>query len=410
MSTLFVDCPTGLSGDMILAALLDLGVPKNIIETPLTSLGLKRHFNLKIEESDSNGLRGLKLYVETFEMEATHRSLENITKLLNNSLIDQKLRGKILAVFRQLAEAEASVHGVKINDVHFHEVGALDALIDVVGVCAAIEYLKPKKIFCGLPPAGSGSVVASHGILPVPAPAVLEIAKRNNITLLGGAKHPKGELTTPTGLALMTVLADDFCQPDLLLIKRFGIGLGSRSLDRPNLLRICELEVANSVKANEPIDDLKWEELICQEAWIDDASPEDIANLVEHLRSVGAIEVVAHSVQMKKGRQGISIRAIVRQSKAQTLRKSWFNQATTLGIREYTIGRWVLPRRKGICNTSFGEIEVKQVKHPNGRLSIKPENDELLRINSETGVSIDIIRQEVFANGNEFLPREDWNW
>ena len=285
--SLHIDCPTGLAGDMLLAGLLDLGVPMDVIETPLAQLGLKDRVRLDLEETRSGGLRGRRLSVVGLESDPPHRHWAEIRSQLQNAPLEPRLQQTVMAVFTALAEAEATVHGQTPESVHFHEVGAIDALVDVVGVCAAIHHLAPRQISCDPPPAGRGSVSTAHGLLPVPVPAVLELARVHQVPLRHDPSLPEGELTTPTGLALVSVLAERFTAPPLFTSSAIGIGLGHRRLDRPNLVRLC------LGQGESPTLDLeaRWQPLVVQEAWIDDASAEDIAWLLDRLRQAGALDV-----------------------------------------------------------------------------------------------------------------------
>ena len=410
MTALFVDCPTGLAGDMLLAAFLDLGVPRAVIEAPLAVLGLEQVYALTVAEDRSAGLRGLRLSVEGLELEPPHRLWHDIRALIMAADWSEPLRARVLTVFKALAEAEAAVHGHPIDEVHFHEVGMIDALVDVVGVCAAVEHLAPEQIVCAVPPAGRGKTATAHGFLPVPVPAVLELARRHQICLDVGDDLPACELTTPTGLALMAVLAERFGQPSSLRIKAIGVGLGHRTLDRPNILRICELDGFAREPSQEAMAGLRWQPVVVQEAWIDDATPEDVAVFSDQLRNAGALDVVSEQVQMKKGRQGVSVKALVTPEQAPGLRVVWFSQGTTLGLREHSHGRWLLPRRGGSCPTPWGSVRVKQVRRPQGILTVKPEHDDLLRLSVETGHSLEELRREVLLASEDFIADEDWSW
>ncbi|MEC7738637.1 MAG: LarC family nickel insertion protein [Cyanobacteriota bacterium] len=410
MTALFVDCPTGLAGDMLLAAFLDLGVPRAVIEAPLAGLGLEQGYALTVAEERSAGLRGLRLSVEGLELEPPHRLWHDLRALIMEADWSEPLRARVLTVFKALAEAEAAVHGHPIEQVHFHEVGMIDALVDVVGVCAAVEHLAPEQIVCAVPPAGRGKTATAHGFLPVPVPAVLELARRHQICLEVGDDLPACELTTPTGLALMAVLAERFGQPPSLRINAIGVGLGHRTLDRPNILRICELDGFARERSEEEMAGLRWQPVVVQEAWIDDATPEDVAVFSDQLRDAGALDVVSEQVQMKKGRQGVSVKALVTAEQAPGLRVVWFSQGTTLGLREHSHGRWLLPRRGGSCPTPWGSVRVKQVRRPQGILTVKPEHDDLLRLSVETGHSLEELRREVLLASEDFVADEDWTW
>ncbi len=408
MKSLFIDCPTGLAGDMPMAAFLDLGVPEDVIHTSLVSLGVDNLYSLKVKEASSFGLRGKRVFVEGLEPNPPSRSWKDISSMISAAKWDEVFREKVLAVFKLLAEAEGKVHGKGLEEVHFHEVGAIDALVDIVGVCAAIEYINPLQIICSIPPVGFGTVNTFHGLLPVPVPAVLEIAKKQKIKLSIGEEQSKGELTTPTGLALMAVFANGFGLPGLIDIKDIGVGLGHRTLDRPNLLRIFEYDQLLGEQSLVGRPGLCWQPLVTQETWIDDASPEDVAILIEDLRRAGALEVISQPVQMKKSRQGISLVAVVPPDQAEALRSIWFLKGTTLGVRESSSGRWVLPRRKGVSPTSFGEICVKQVRRPDGSMTIKPEHDDLVRLSIDTGKTLQELRQVISISSEDFIPDEDW--
>ncbi len=411
MTDLFVDCPSGLAGDMLLAAFIDLGVPESVIEKPLLELGLQGAFKIDVKEQRSCGFRGLNVSVLGLEEEPKSRKWSDIRQLILQPSWSESLARNVHTVFQNLAEAEASVHGEDINDVHFHEVGSIDALVDIVGVCAAIEHLGPKQIFCGIPPAGRGSVSTSHGILPIPAPAVIELARRNKIPLANSEGLPEAELTTPTGLALMSVLANSFCQPSHFAIKKIGVGLGERELDRPNFLRICELDSCNDSKDSySPTDIFRWQKVVIQEAWIDDLSPEDLSSFVDVLRKTGAIDVAYKHLNMKKGRQGVSITALVMPEDAPKLRLTWLTKSSTIGLRERIENRCILLRQSGFVKISCGKIKVKRVRRPGGGITCKPEHDDLLRLSLSTGKTLDELRLEALKASEQFQPEEEWQW
>ena len=204
----------------------------------------------------------------------------------------------------------------------------------------------------------------------------------------------------------MAVLATKFGYPTSLPISSIGIGIGSKTFDRPNILRIFKLCTINeNDERSNP--EAKWEELIFHEAWIDDATPEDIAALCNQLRSIGAIEVVYNPVQMKKNRQGFLVASISTQENLLNVRNIWFSFSTTIGLRERIGGRWVLPRRNGYCLTSLGKIRVKQVLRPNGKVTFKPEHDDLIRVSQESGKTLDQIRSLLYLSDTTFLTNDD---
>ncbi|MFZ9900482.1 MAG: LarC family nickel insertion protein, partial [Vulcanococcus sp.] len=269
-----IDCPTGLAGNMLLAALLDAGLPQAVVQEPLAALGLADAYRLELEERRSGGLRGLHLAVALLEEQPHHRHWGTLREQIASAALEPALKERVLQVFGLLAEAEASVHGHAPEQVHFHEVGAIDALVDVVGVCAGLLAFGVKQLICTPPPAGHGQVTTAHGLLPLPAPAVLELARRHGVPLASSEGFPRGELTTPTGLALMAAWAERFSPAPALCPRAVGVGLGSRSLDRPNLLRLILAESTGESTAEPTSSGSLGEQLetvLQQQAQIDDA-------------------------------------------------------------------------------------------------------------------------------------------
>ena len=397
MTLALLDCPTGLAGDMLLAALFDLGVPEAVVHEPLAALGLEGRYRIRVEEGRSGGLRGRRLRVESLEQEPHHRPWGGLRERLVAAPLAPALRGRVLSVFTLLAEAEAAVHGHPPEQVHFHEVGALDALVDIVGVCSGLLHLGVGPLVCAVPPAGHGSVATAHGRLPLPAPAVLEIARRRSLPLGECGGFPPGELTTPTGLALAACWADRFGSPPAHVPHAVGVGLGSRTLDRPNLLRLVlatPLEAADCGEILEP--------LLEQQAQIDDATAEDLAFLAEALREEGAVEVFSQPIAMKKGRVGTLITALLPPELAPRLRAVWWRHSTTLGVRERRQERWILPRQLETMDTPLGLLRVKRADLPGGGERWKPEHDDLAALAREHNLSLQEVRDRVAqADGAE---------
>ena len=405
MKSIFIDCSLGISGDMLASALLDLGVPHSIFMDNLVSLNIDNIYKLKFNVSDSQGIKGIVCTKNEIQLEELSRSLDDIKNFLFDSDLNDYVKKNSIRVFEILAEAEAIVHGNEISDVHFHELGSMDSILDIVNVCSAIDFLKPNNIYFSHPPSGKGTVSTSHGLLPVPVPTVLEIARQKKIPLTVLDDKYFGEITTPTGIALMANFINKFDQPDKINIKKIGIGLGSKNFARPNFLRVLLIDENDfCVENNKP----SYETIISQIAWIDDSTPEDIAVLIERLRSAGAIDVICYSVDMKKNRKGICIEAIVYPNHKNLLREVWFNHSTTIGIRENKINRWILPRRVVSHKTRFGIINVKQVMRPNGQISIKIEHKDLNQISLNTGIPIEEIRQKLIKELSQFYELDDW--
>ena len=401
MTCLWIDAPTGLAGDMLLAGMFDLGVPQSVVEEPLHALGLTGAYRLESREQSSGGLRGRRISVVALEEQPPHRQWSEIRDRISSESLQPRLKRLVLTVFGNLAAAEAEVHGIPEERVHFHEVGAIDALVDVIGVCAAFLQLDPDEVCCSPLPAGNGTVRMAHGSLPVPAPAVLELARRHQVPLLSSPDLQAGELVTPTGMALVTALVDRFEPPDVIVPSRVGIGLGHRRMDRPNLVRIV-LDSPASVDAGP-----RWETIVVQEAWIDDATAEDLALLLSRLREAGALDVAVQPLLMKKGRCGQAVTALVTEAKAEHVRLVWLCFSSSIGLRERRQGRWVLPRRAGVLNTQRGPLPAKQVLRPDGSMTVKLEADALADLSSSSGCSLEQLRNE--AGSSLFHSDEAWN-
>ena len=396
MSLALVDCPTGLAGNMLLAALFDLGLPQEVLDVPLAALGLAGAYAIDLEERRSGGLRGLHLAVRGLEPDPPHRHWAELEATIRGAALEPQLKQTVLAVFGLLAEAEAQVHGQPAERVHFHEVGAIDALVDVVGVCAGLAHFGIHQLVCASPPAGHGTVQTAHGLLPLPAPAVLELARLKGIRLASSEGFPAGELTTPTGLALMAVLAERFGPAPALVPQAVGIGLGSRQLDRPNLLRLVLAAEAQGAEPGLPETALP-EILLQQQAQIDDATPEDLAFLADELRRAGALEVFSQPLLMKKGRPGVLVTVLARPEQAEGLRRIWWRQGTSLGVREQLQQRWALPRSSRELATPLGPVRLKQVELPQGERRSKPEFEDLADLARRHGLPLAQVRQIVAA-------------
>ena len=407
MEELLINCSPGVSGDMLLGAFYDLGVPKNVIEQPLIDLGLGDLYSLKFKESKSCSIRGVKVQVENIDPSIKKRDWRSIKELFLNGKLEKKLLSIVYKVFESLAIAESNVHGIDPEDVHFHEIGAIDSLVDVIGVCAAFNYLSPNKVYCNEPMLGEGFVDTDHGKLSIPAPAVLELLKEKNIKVESSFESIEGELSTPTGIALITNLVDDYNLPHKYCIGSYGVGVGNLEFPFPNLVRVIKIN-SSELSFEDQYTNPRREEISVQEAWIDDQTPEDITNFVYKLRQEGAYDVSYQPIYMKKDRLGFAIKVILPLEKKEYFRKLWFSYTTTIGVRERNQSRWILLRRRGECSTTFGKIKVKQTMKPDGSISMKPENDEILRLKLEHKRSTEEIRSIIKESSNNFKPFENW--
>jgi len=254
---------------------------------------------------------------------------------------------------------------------------------------------------------GQGFVQTEHGKLSVPPPAVIELIKQKNFKVLSSFDSVDGELSTPTGIALLSNLVGYLQPPLKYSIDSYGVGIGNLQFPFPNVVRVYKIssfEGSNSTQQINP----KCEEISVQEAWIDDQTPEDISNFVEKLRIEGALDVSYQAINMKKNRIGFSIQAILPIDKKEYFRRLWFDYSNTIGVRERIQSRWILLRRKGECSTILGNIKVKQTLKPDGSISMKPENDEVLRLKLEHKISTDEIRKKIKESSKKFRAFENW--
>ena len=406
MEEILIECSPGVSGDMLLGAFHDLGVPKNIIEKTLADIGLENLYDLHFRESQSCSIRGIKVSIDKID-QRTKRDWSSIKELISKAQLEKKLQKRIYEVFESLAIAEGKVHGIDPEEVHFHEIGAIDSLIDIIGVCASIEYLKPKKVFCNEPTLGRGFVQTDHGKLSIPSPAVIELLRKKNIKVISSIDSIEGELSTPTGIALLSNLVESFQIPYKYSINSYGVGIGNLELPFPNLVRVLKINSSNENAIDKKISP-RYEEISIQEALIDDQTSEEIANLLEIFRKKGAYDVSCQTINMKKNRTGFSIQVILPIDKQEYFRELWFQYSNTIGLRERKQFRWVLLRRRGECLTTFGIIKFKQTMKPNGTISMKPENDEILRLQIENNKTAQEVRNIIKESCREFKAFEDW--
>ncbi len=406
MEEILIECSPGVSGDMLLGAFYDLGVPKIEIEKTLACFGLENFYYLNFRESQNCSIRGIRVNVEKVD-QSTKRDWKSIKNLILKAHLEKQLKKRIYEVFESLALAEGRVHGINPEEVHFHEIGAIDSLVDIIGVCTSIEYLKPKKVFCNEPTLGKGFIQADHGKLSIPSPAVIELLRKKNIKVISSIDSMEGELSTPTGIALLCNLVESFQIPYKYSIDSYGVGLGNLKLPCPNLVRVLKINSNDDNLIDQKISP-RYEEICLQEAWIDDQTSEEIANLLELFRKEGAYDVSFQTINMKKNRIGFSLQVILPIEKQEYFRKLWFQYSSTIGLRERKQSRWVLLRRKGECLTSFGKIKFKQSMKPNGTIYLKPENDEILRLQIENNKTAEEVRNIIRETCKEFKAFEDW--
>ena len=367
---LYLDPFMGMAGDMTVSALVDAGADPAAVNGALAKLGL-RGLSFRFEEVRRKGVRALHATVET-PGEKVHRGLREILSLIAAAALPGAVTEKACAAFRRLGEAEAAVHGCSVEEIHFHEVGAADAIADIVGACAAWDFLGRPRVVCGPMNLGSGTTVMEHGTFPVPPPAVAELLKGVPVFSQG----PAMELTTPTGAALAVVLAERFGPLPAGRLKAVGYGAGSREAPGPpNVLRVLILD-------EDPADGL----VALVEAQVDDMSPEFLGGALDALRAAGALDVFVTPVQAKKGRPAWTVSALCAPGEEERFADLLLEQTTTIGARFSLWRRRELAREVRTVETPFGPLRVKVVTTPSGRLRSHPEWEDVKALAAKEGV------------------------
>ncbi|MDX1661160.1 MAG: nickel pincer cofactor biosynthesis protein LarC [Gemmatimonadota bacterium] len=377
MRTAYLDMFSGVSGDMLLGACLDAGVELEELEATLEPLGLEG-VRLGVERIERHGIVATRCLVEV-EDAAGHRGLAEILDLLERAALPERVVERSARVFRRLAEAEAKVHDTTPDAVRFHEVGALDAIVDVVGGVWCLDRLRVERLHASAFTLGSGWVDAAHGRLPVPVPAVWELVAGWPVSG-GDVAH---ELTTPTGAALVTTLATSRGVPLDFVPEVTGYGAGTREIeDRPNLLRLVVGEDAGEAG-----------ELAVVECDLDDLVPELFEPVADALYEAGAREVIWVPVQMKKRRPGVTIRALAPVERVEAVGRALLRESTTLGYRWWVARRETLAREAIEVDTSLGRVEAKRIRRPDGRWEVRPEYDACRRIARERDLPVREVRR-----------------
>ncbi|MCX6330864.1 MAG: nickel pincer cofactor biosynthesis protein LarC [Bacteroidia bacterium] len=381
MKILFYDCFSGISGDMNLGAMLDLGVDKSFVINELKKLDL-RGWKLIAEKAQRHGISGTKVTVKQTRSERTLRHLADIEKIIEKSTLDNQTKKLSKKIFRKVADAEALVHGIPAEKVHFHEVGAVDSIIDIVGAAICFKALKVDAVYVSVVELGSGFVKCEHGKLPVPAPATAEIMK-GILVRKGGVDF---EATTPTGAAILATLGTNFGMSTLFKIEKTAYGVGQKDHpDVPNLLRVFLGEAEENQGGHDAL-------LI--ECNIDDMNPEFFENISDRLFNAGASDVFISNIIMKKGRPGNVLNVICETGHAEIMKEIIFTESTSVGIRTFPFKKDTLVRKFGTFKTIYGKVTVKSSFYKGKEVSYKPEYEECRKIASEKGIPV----KEVYNN------------
>lgn len=372
MRIAYLDCASGISGDMMLGALIDAGVEFSRIERAVDSLQLPG-CRMVVEATKRRGFRATKVSVQT-QPEHAHRHLHHIVDIIDRGELTEGQKERARQIFYRLAEAEAKVHGTSIQKVHFHEVGAVDSIADIVGTAVGWELLGAQRLVCSPVPTGTGFVEIAHGRCSIPAPATAEL-------LVGvplAESQVQAELTTPTGAAILATLVDAFGPLPAMVIERIGYGAGDRDLaQQPNVLRLC---VGQEVAAGGHTDIVEM-----LETNLDDASPEVVGYCIERLWEAGALDVYSTAIQMKKGRPAVKLSVLCDPPLAERLMEVMLSETPTLGVRRWTTYRRKLERRAERIETPWGPVDGKRITLADGSTRFSPEYESCRRLARQTG-------------------------
>ena len=394
MKVLYYDCFSGICGDMNLGAMLDLGVDRDFLLTGIGKLDIDG-YDIRISKGQKKGIRGtrVEVHLDGHDTHSHHhddshkmeqRNLKAIAGLINESDLDGRVKELSLSIFEKIARAEAKVHGTSIDEIHFHEVGAIDSIIDIVGAALCFDYLGVDRILASPVELGGGTVKCAHGILPVPAPATAELLKGKPVRL-GAVPF---EATTPTGAAILVSTVSEFTSRLDFQISAIGYGIGGRDTVIPNVLRVYLGDTDEAVSADHR------EEAIILECNIDDMNPELYGPVMDSLLSHGADDVFLTSVIMKKSRPAVKITVLCSPERCRPLKEIILTGTPTLGVREYSVKKTTLERDFTEIITEYGPVRLKNAYYMGKKIKSKPEFEDCRRLAAEMGVSI----QEVYAS------------
>jgi uncharacterized protein (TIGR00299 family) protein len=372
---LYFDCFSGISGDMTLGAFMDLGVPLEFLKDELRRMPL-HGFDISVKDVSKHGIRAKDVHVQ--EDHHVHAmNYTDIKALISESPFSERVRRMSLSIFEKIADAESEIHGCPKDKVHFHEVGGIDAMVDIVGTALCVDYLNIETIRASALPQGSGFVTCAHGTLPIPAPATVKILE--GIPVYG--TPVKKELVTPTGAAIIASLAGGFGDMPMMSIIKTAYGAGKRDLeDRPNLLRVIAGVFTDGNEGDERITVL--------ESTIDDMNPEHYGHLMDRLLDDGALDVLFQPVYMKKNRPGIVVSVFCREQDRGALTHRILTETTSTGVRYSETRRTILPRTAVEIDTPYGKIAAKRIERPDGTIHVTPEFEAARRIALDRNVPL----------------------
>ncbi|WP_439628982.1 nickel pincer cofactor biosynthesis protein LarC [Gemmata sp.] len=379
MQVAHFDCFSGVSGDMVLGAVLDAGVPADAIHAALGSLGLP--ITLEVERVKRCGFAATKANVIAADQE-DYRFLPDILAILERAAVTPKQRELAGRIFQTIAEAEAAAHGMPLERVHFHEVGALDSIADIVGAAVGLDLLGVERFTSSPVPTGTGTVKAAHGIMPVPTPGTLQLLKGVPLA----PSKVEFELTTPTGAAILTSVVTEYTASPAMVVEKIGHGAGTKDfLDRPNILRLM---VGHAAPAAHAPGSPESDTVAVLETNLDDVPAEIVGYCTERLFAAGALDVFVAQVQMKKGRPGVLVSVICEPAAVPELEAILFRETGTFGVRRHTAARSKLRREAVTVETPWGPVKAKRGWRADGFAIVTPEYDDCARVAREQGVAL----------------------
>ncbi len=382
MKALHFDCFSGISGDMTLGALIDAGADRDAILAAIASLGLP--IQVEVEKVRKGGFAATAVHVEAPE-ETGHRFLPDVEEILSRGKLSERQHDLARRIFRRLAEAESAAHGLPLERVHFHEVGALDSIADIVGAAVGLDLIGAERVTSRSVPPGSGTVKCAHGLMPIPAPGTAELLKGVPLA----ASPVKAELTTPTGAAILTTVVQEWVEQPVMTVERIGQGAGRREfVEQPNLLRIFVGTAAGRQPAGET--DQAW----VLETNLDDLPAEVIGYCYERLLAAGALDVWSTPVVMKKNRPGVLLSVLAPEAALAELQTILFRETTTFGVRRYQVSRLKLHRRACTVTTSWGPVRGKLGWLEGQSPVFSPEFEDCARLAREQGVPLRAVYAE----------------
>ncbi len=389
---LYLDMMAGIAGDMFLGALVDLGVPVEWLKEKLSAV--LDGFDLRTEIVFRSHLRAVNLHVDVTD-HATHRHYTTIRQMIESADLPETVRTNALTAFKHIAQAEARIHGKDIETVHFHEIGGIDSLVDIIGSFLALDYLGVDQVAATPVPLGSGTIQCAHGTIPVPVPATVAILKGLEVT----GSDAKTEIVTPTGASIVATLAPQFgAMPDMQ-IEKVGYGAGKRDIGAsvPNLLRLV-LGTPAAVKNSG--ENILSDQVHVIYTNVDDMSPESLGFVMDRLMDKGALDVSFTPAFMKKNRPATRIEVICHKDQLQTLSTILLSETTTIGVRYHICDRMILRREPVVVETSLGRVNAKKITTPDGRTRTMPEYDDCKRKTQEHKLPFYQAYERILAESN----------